>query len=217
MKIVEPSFEILFKEPKDVIYKKLERIGRTCYKSEDKITEDSAIKFVEMIAKRRHWAMIEHAVVSVHWVVDRGVSHEMVRHRLAAYAQESTRYCNYNADKFGNEITVICPFELETIGLMDKDIYDNWEYTCKIAEKVYLGFIERGIKPEIARSVLPTCLKTEIVSTFNLREWRHFFTMRADPVAHPLMRKVANSCLKEFQEWMPELFNSVKPYSTLEY
>jgi thymidylate synthase (FAD) len=183
MKIVKPSVSLLWITPN--AEQMIERAGRVAYKSEDKITPDSAPKFIKMIIDRGHEAVIEHASASLLFVTDRGVTHEIVRHRLFSYVQESTRYCNYGLNKFGNEITVIEPPSLEG------DALDNWNYSAKIAEDVYKGMISRGVSPQIARSVLPNCLKTEIVVTGNLREWRHFFRLRMAKAAHPQMRQIA--------------------------
>jgi thymidylate synthase (FAD) len=181
--------------------KMIERIGRVCYKSEDRITESSAGGFVRMLIQRGHEAMIEHASASFHIVCDRGVSHEIVRHRIASYAQESTRYCNYSKDKFGSEITVIEPPGLDDHGR------EAWKLSMSIVEKSYSVLIELGQKPEIARSVLPMCLKTEIVMTANLREWRHFLKLRTAPTAHPQMREVAGMIRERLVQIAPNVFH----------
>jgi thymidylate synthase (FAD) len=211
MKVVEPSFEILFPENKVSIYKKIELIGRTCYLSWDKTQNESYIKFMEMIMRRKHYALLEHINVSVKWVVDRGLANEMVRHRLASFAQESTIFCNYSKGKKEGGINVIQPPELNS----SDEAYIAWSKAMDQAELSYMQIIAAGFSPAIARSVLPICLKAEIVSTFNLRQWRHFFTMRDDIVDHPFIRKMAHECLMVFKEWMPEIYDSIKPYSTL--
>lgn len=144
MKIIKPSFEILTPIDEASIYKQIESIARTCYKSEDKITDESAPKMVKGLLKRNHLAMIEHAHVSVKFICDRGVSHEIVRHRIASYAQESTRYCNYSQGKFGNEITVIKPLFFDE-GTPE---YIIWEESCMQAEKAYNELIEMGRSPQ---------------------------------------------------------------------
>ena len=161
----------------------IERVGRTCYKSEDKITEDSesAKRFVRMLIERGHEAMLEHSILTVRFIVDRGISHEIVRHRIASYAQESTRYCNYSKDKFSNEITVIRPVDIQE-GTPE---YRDWLEAMEAAEKYYFALLADGCKPQTARSVLPTCTKTEIMVTMNLREWRQFLRLRSDEAAHP--------------------------------
>lgn len=205
MKVIEPRFEMIDLFDGNELLKRIERIGRVCYKSEASITNDSAIKFVENIVKKGHESVIEHEKITVKIICDRGVSHEIVRHRIASYSQESTRYCNYYADKFGNELTFIKPY------FWNKDItkYKVWESTMLYIEKAYLQLIESGAKPQEARSVLPNSLKTEIIVTMNLREWRHFFKLRADKAAHPQMRQIALPLLKEFQKKIPVIFDDL--------
>lgn len=198
MKIVPPSVKLLAITPN--AEKLIELCGRVAYKSEDKITEDSHIKFIQMILKRGHEAVIEHASASLLFVCCRGCSHELVRHRIASYTQESTRFVNYSQDKFGNEISVIRPPGLEG------DELAAWEYVCKCSETAYMAMIARGVKPQIARSILPTCLKTEIVATANAREWRHFFKMRCAKDAHPQMREVALAALEILHNECPTIF-----------
>ena len=207
----------------DAILRKIELCGRTCYKSEDRITEDSARKFVSGIIKSGHHSVIEHVNITVRFVCDRGISHELVRHRLASYSQESTRYCRYTADKFGNQITVILPvgFDGRLIGehsnnsLIPDPLRDDidgteqisWINACIDAEYYYFQMLERGAKPEIARSVLPNSLKTEIVMTCNLREWKHVFRMRCQKAAHPQIRELMLPLLKELHEKIPVVFD----------
>lgn len=187
------------------ILKQIERVGRTCYKSEDKISDTSAIKFVRMLVENGHEAMIEHAHVTVRIICDRGVTHEMIRHRMASYAQESTRYCNYSKDKFGSGITVIEPNFWQ-----DKpECKEVWELAMKQSEEAYLKLIELGATAQEARSVLPHSLKTEIVVTMNLREWRHFFKLRTEPAAHPQIREVAIPLLQAFKEKIPVVFDNI--------
>jgi len=184
--------------------KLIEEAGRTCYKSEEKITETSADEFVEKIKRLGHESVIEHGMMTVRFIVDRGVSHEIVRHRLASYSQESTRYCNYSQDKFGREITFI-----DLRPFLDAAAAKHWEYACAMAESSYFELIDVGCKPQIARSVLPNSLKTEIVMSANWREWRHFFKLRASPKAHPQMREVACPLLRQMREISPALFGDV--------
>jgi len=187
MKIVEPSVELMFITPNAA--QLLEAAGRTCYKSEDKITDDSAGKFVAMIDKRGPHSVIEHAYATFRIVTDRGITHEIVRHRLASYSQESTRYCNYSKDKFGNEITVLVP-----TGICEENRDGSWEFWVEAvehAERLYFKLLDCGQPPQVARSVLPNCLKTEIVMTANFREWLHFLKLRTSEAAHPDMRRVA--------------------------
>ena len=201
MKIVKAKAEIMFPVDGREILKRIERIGRVCYKSEDKITEDSAETFVKSLIKRGHESVLEHCSFTARFVCDRGVSHEIVRHRLASYSQESTRYCNYSKGKFGKEITVVKP---------NHDIaYDQWEEACCEAEYQYGRLLAEGCTPEQARAVLPNSLKTELIMTANLREWRHFFKLRNAPAAHPQMREVAGMLLAEAKEKIPVIFEDI--------
>ena len=183
MWMVEPSAELIWmtEDPLKVI----ELAGRTAYKSESKITPDSSEKFISMLLARGHESVLEHASMSFRVVCDRGVSHEIVRHRLFSYTQESTRYCNY----YGNDILFIKPPNIQ-------GAYAQWLSAVAECERAYKRMIELECKPEIARSVLPNCLKTEIVITGNFREWRHFFKLRTAGTAHPQMREVANMVLR---------------------
>jgi thymidylate synthase (FAD) len=182
----------------------LEKAGRTCYKSEDHITEDSSHKFIKMLNDRGHKAMLEHCFASCKFVCDRGVTHELVRHRIASYAQESTRYCNYSKDKFDNQISVIKPPGLDT---EDKEQY--WKSGCLAVEHMYMKLIEADVPPQIARSVLPTCLKTEIWCSTNLREWQHIFSLRCAPTAHPQIREVMLMALEKFKDEVPTMFDEL--------
>lgn len=205
MNIIKPSVEFITPIDREDILKKIEICGRVCYKSEDKISDGSAAKFVKNIVKRGHEAVIEHYSVTIKFICDRGVSHEMVRHRLASYCQESTRYCNYTKDCFNNEITVIWPEYLEP----GSKNWKYWEEACKAAEKAYFDMLENGCTPQEARAVLPNSLKTEIIMTANLREWRHFFKLRCSKAAHPQIREVANMALAVFQMELPEIFGDI--------
>lgn len=205
MKIIKPGFEILTDLNPELILKHIEQCGRTCYKSENKITEESCRAFVKSIIYRGHEAVLEHFNVTVKFICDRGVSHEIVRHRLASYCQESTRYCNYSKDSFDSEITVIEPLFLtpDTFG------YDEWKEACQTAEGAYFNLLEWGCTPQEARAVLPNSLKTEVVMTANLREWRHFFRLRCAKAAHPQMREIAIPLCKELQKKLPIIFDDV--------
>lgn len=200
MKIIEPSVEILDHLDGNEILQKLELCGRVCYKSEGKITDDSAEQFVQMLIKRGHESVLEHVSVTVKFVVDRGVSHEIVRHRIASYSQESTRYCRY-----GDGIAVIQPPGIER----GTNAYLNWYFGCQNAETAYRDMLSSGISPQIARSVLPTCVKTEIVMTANLREWRHFLRLRMDKAAHPQMREIACKLYDQLAEMVPVVFEDL--------
>lgn len=206
MKIINPHFEILSQVDGQAILQHIERCGRVCYKSEDKITETSAQAFVGNIIKRGHEAVLEHDNITVKFVVDRGVSHEIVRHRLAAYCQESTRYCNYSKDGFGRQVTFIQPNFLDR-GTRKQEL---WVLACEQAEKAYFNLLNWGCSPQEARAVLPNSLKTEVVMTANIREWRHFFKLRTAPAAHPQMREVTIPLLRRMQELIPAVFDDIK-------
>ena len=221
MKIIEQSWH--FQEDVDgiAVLRKIEAAGRTCYKSEDKATDDSAIKFVSGVIKAGHHSVIEHHNVTVKIITDRGVTHEIVRHRIASYSQESTRYCNYSHDKFGNEITVILPvwfkgFTEDNLNSTDEEgrrrhaQYKVWKTSCEQIEKAYFELLAAGQSPQEARAVLPNSLKTELVMTANLREWRHFFKLRASLKAHPQIRFLAMDMLKGFQEKIPVVFDNLE-------
>ncbi len=205
MKIIKPSYEILTPISDGGIkeLQHIERIARVCYKSEDKISPDgeSAKQLIKMLINREHEAMLEHGSISVLFICDRGVSHELVRHRMASFAQESTRYCNYSKGKFGGELTFIKPPFLKH--------EEPWHFHCYHAEQSYLRMLEEGYTPQEARDVLPNSLKTEIVMTANYREWRHFFKLRCAEAAHPQMRELTRPLLKELHEKLPVIFDDI--------
>lgn len=202
MKIISPDFAFVDSINGNAILKKLEAAGRTCYKSENKMTEDSAANFVRNLIKRGHESVLEHVSITVRIITDRGISHEIVRHRLASYSQESTRYCNYK-DK---EIEFVLPYDIDP----ETKIFDYWKLSCQASETDYKVLISEGVAPQTARSVLPNCLKTELVMTCNLREWRHFFKMRCAPGAHPDMKYLATIMLHDFQEKIPVVFDDIE-------
>ncbi len=200
--------------------KRIEAAGRTCYKSEDRITEDSAIKFIKAILTRNHESVIEHESLSVRFICDRGVTHEIVRHRLASYSQESTRYVNY--EKKGIAF-VIPPW----VGLQPCEVTDvrdeintavasghkadaEWLTIMSMSEHAYNYLIDQGWKPEQARSVLPNSLKTEIVMTANLREWRRVLSLRTSTAAHPQMREIMVPLLTELRTKIPVIFDNLE-------
>lgn len=218
MYLAKPSHQILTKIDGERILKNIEAAGRTCYKSEDKITKDSAKKFVKMVTKRGHHSVIEHESISVRFICDRGVSHEIVRHRLAAYSQESTRYCSYKGG-----VTFIIPHwtswspgdytsDIVTEINMEEQIDSAdsiWLNFISIAEKDYQKLLNLGWSPQQARSILPNSLKTEIVMTCNIREWRHVLNLRCGKAAHPQMREIMLQLLDEFHEKVPVLFDDI--------
>lgn len=205
MKIIRPKVEIISHFNGLNAMRHLEYCGRICYKSEDKITDTSAGRFCEKRIEDEHEAVLEHFSVTVKFIVDRGISHEIVRHRLASYSQESTRYCNYSKEGFGHEITVIKPCYIPD----SSPAYFTWMYTCEATEHAYFELLEMGYTPQQARAVLPTSLKTELVMTANIREWRHFLKLRCAPAAHPQMREVALPLLGDCHMRAPELFEDI--------
>lgn len=205
MKIIKPSVEFITPLNGKVIMERLEECGRVCYKSENSITEGSAEKFLKGIISRGHEAVLEHCSFTVKFICDRGVSHEIVRHRLAAYCQESTRYCNYSKDKYNNEITVIEPCYLT----QGTETYARWEKACIEAESAYFDLLNAGCSPQEARAVLPNSLKTELVMTADIREWRHFLRLRCSKAAHPQIREVATQLLEALQWDLPVLFGDI--------
>lgn len=212
MKFIKPHYEILSPINGDEILKNIEIAARTCYKSEDKISNDSARKLVTSLIARGHEAMLEFGDITIKFVCDRGVSHEIVRHRVASYAQESTRYCNYSKDKFGNELTFITPVFWDNCpeNGLDCEKHGILETVLVEAEKAYNKLIELGASPQEARYILPNGLKTEIVVKMNLRELRHFFTLRCSKAAHPQMRELAIPLLNELQLKIPIIFDDIK-------
>lgn len=236
MELIRPSIEFIDKIDRNNILQKIERAGRTCYKSESNITPESASKFVANLVKRGHWAMIEHgASITVKITTDRGVTHEIVRHRLASYAQESTRYCNYSNSKFGDDIKFVIPAgKLDKLpeGKLDPIFYkdtivgftlretpnvqlplaeDELIFLTSLynAEQAYKDYLACGHTPQEARALLPNALKTEIIVTMNLREWKHFLDLRSKGTTgapHPDMKAIADIIYKCFVVNLPEIF-----------
>lgn len=210
MKVVDLSHEILSDVDGPSMLRRIERAGRTCYRSEDKITDDSAEKFVAMLIARGHEAMLEHAEnISVLFHVNRGVTHEAVRHRLGSFGQSSTRYCNYAKGKFGSEITLAPMLE----GLNDPQMERRMALYRHI-EEVYMAEIEEGIKPQQARDNLPICLQSDIVVTTNVRHWREIFRQRTTKFAHPQMRWVMCRLLSDLRARVNVLFDDVGEVTT---
>ncbi|MGB9598606.1 MAG: FAD-dependent thymidylate synthase [Minisyncoccales bacterium] len=203
MKISKPYFIIEEEIDGEKILKNLERYGRVCYKSEEKITPESSKTFIRNILKAGHESVIEHEKITVRVICDRGLSHEIVRHRIASYSQESTRYCNYK----NKGIVFIEPFFFK----QDQKKYQTWLEAMEGCERAYNRLIELGAKPEEARSVLPNSLKTEIIITYNLREWRHFFKLRLSKNAHQQMREIFLPLLEEFKKRIPVIFDDIQP------
>ena len=205
MKIIEPSVSLEQEIETKKIMKHIEKAGRVCYKSENSISNDSADIFIRNILKRGHESVIEHISITFKIVCDRGVTHEIVRHRIASFSQESTRYCNYSQDKFGNELTFIKPcFWSE-----DSENFKIWKDTMGKIEERYFELLGNKVSPQEARSILPNSLKTEIYVTMNLREWRHFLKSRTSKAAHPQMRQIAIMIYDIFAEKLPVVFEDI--------
>lgn len=196
MEIIEPSVEIIDTVNENDILRKLELCGRTAYKSEDKITKGSAAKFIHSIIKSGHGSVLEHVSITVKFICDRGVTHELVRHRIASYTQESTRYCNYSKK---GVVFIRPPWDFTKSDLSFLESVEN-QYNRKISE---------GQTPQQARAYLPNCLKTEIATTMNIREWRYVLGVRTQPDCHPQMRQLMGMLLQKFREKLPTLFEDV--------
>lgn len=214
MKFIEQSFEILTPNySREEVLKQIELAARTCYKSENRICEGSASKLVSKLVQLGHEAMLEHGPsLSVRFITDRGVTHELVRHRVASFAQESTRYV-----KYGEDMEFIVPVWLPA---QDKEILISGKYeflsypvsafvmAIKLASLSYTELMKAGLKAQEARAVLPNSLKTEIVVTANLREWKHIFELRCSKAAHPQIRDLMLPLLKYMSEILPEIFEN---------
>jgi thymidylate synthase (FAD) len=201
MKIIDQSWEWLQKPEKPLEI--IELAGRTCYKSENRIAEDSAQKFVKMIVGLGHETVLEHVSLSVRFTTNRGVTHELVRHRLASYSQESTRYVRYN-----DQLTFIKPVWWDDPSYPEA-AKENWRNAMAQAEQNYLAALKTGDKPEQAREILPNAVKTEIVMTADLREWRHVFELRCATAAHPQIRALMRDCLAGFAKEIPLVFDDL--------
>ena len=210
MRIIKPSYELISEISSFGIWElmDIEKAARTCYRSEDKILDqaESAKKMVKKLIESGHEAMLEHSSLSVLFTCDRAIANELVRHRVASFAQESTRYCNYSKDKFGNELSFIKPFTLKD----GSPEYGLWVSSCYADEEYYMKMLNAGVTPEIARSVLPLCLATKIVVTANYREWRHIFKLRTAKDAHPQMRELLIPLLKDLKERIPVVFDDIE-------
>lgn len=222
MRLIRPSINFLWMTEKPLL--QIERAGRTCYKSEKGISKGSAKLFVQKLLDRGHGAMIEHASASYRVICDRGVTHEIVRHRLFSYAQESTRYCNYKDSvtfvkplwlyEQLSDLTVVesvpsLDYYLETFPGGNAEML-HWLHAMAVAEIKYQIAIDNlNWTPQQARSVLPNSLKTEIVITGNLREWRHFFKLRTAKTAHPQMQEIANMLLKDIKQRIPVIYDDI--------
>lgn len=220
MLLVKPKFKINYFNASEMLCA-IEMAGRTCYKSFDQITSESAIKFVKRLIERGHESVIEHEKISVRILCDRGVMAELTRHRLASFSVESTRYCDYQKN-----ITFVippwCDLEPGEYGTKPEDEPDaclaqvtddtsTYAWLCAMAgaERAYKALRNAGWSPEEARSVLPNSLKTELVITANLREWRTIFKLRTAKAAHPQIREITIPLLQEFKLKLPEVFGDL--------
>ena len=195
MNIVKRNVELVSKQSYEEMIKENELAIRNCYKSEDKITDDSAERMVRMMINSGHGAAIEFANVTFHIVCDRACSHQLVRHRMASYMQTSQRYVNYSKDKFSHSVPFIIPCNLKS--------YDKWEAFCSDAEETYFDMIENGDKAEVARSVLPNCVATSIYVRMNMRELRHFLELRLSNHAQADICDIANQMYNIVKEKYP--------------
>jgi len=205
MKVTIPSHKILFMPSGTEILENITLAGRTCYTSKKRITPDSASQFVKRTIQNNHLSVIEHASATVKFVCDRGISHELVRHRLAAYSQESTRYVNYCNEENEAEITVIRPLFFD----LNSPMYLVWHRAMQQCENAYISLVNMGARPEQARCVLPNSLKTELVMTANLREWRHVLSLRCGNTSHPQMREIMIPLLRDFTVLLPAVFEDI--------
>jgi thymidylate synthase (FAD) len=208
-KIVSPSYEILTKLDGIKILKHIEKIARTCYRSEDKISADgeSAKNMIRTLIAAGHEAMIEHYSVSVRFICDLGFYKDLTRHRMASYAIESTRYCNYSKGKFNQELTFIEPCNIEK-GTSE---YGIWLECMDRIEKSYMQMAQLGCKPDQMRMLLPHSIKSEVNITANLREWRHIFRLRTSRAAHPALRQLMLPLLEEFKNKISVVFDDITP------
>jgi thymidylate synthase (FAD) len=200
VKIVKPSAELLAITPNAL--ELIERAARTCYHSQDSIAPGTAERLVKSCMNKNHMSVLEHASATFQLVTDRGVMAELTRHRIASFSIQSTRYCSYAKDKFDGQISVIEPPGLEVLQRL------IWLAAAQRAEDGYLDMLDVGSTPEIARSVLPMCLATEIVITANFREWLHILDLRTSPAAHPQIREVMGLVQKILQEQVPVIFGA---------
>ena len=213
MKLIHAGYEILTPIDGLTELKAIELAARVCYKSEAAITEDgeSAKKLIRRLIESGHEAMLEHSFLSVKFTVDRGVTHELIRHRLCSFAQESTRYCNYSGEKFGHDVRFVIPYffeeKLQSPNPCDAMLLGLWTGACQKAECTYFELLKRGATPQEARTVLPNSTAADIVVTANFREWRHILKLRTAKDAHPQMREVMCPLGEELQRRIPVIFD----------
>ena len=208
MKIIEPRIEV---EKVDgiKIMKRIERACRTCYKSENKITEESYKTLLKNCITRGHESVLEHEKITVRMICDIGVYKDLTRHRIASFSIESTRYCNYGKDKFNNEIKFINPCNIEE----GTELYELWKSACQNIEEAYIKMANLGATPDQMRMILPHSTAAEVTMTANIREWKHILALRASNHTHAAIRQLLIPLLLHFKTIMPEIFDDV-PYDT---
>lgn len=222
MKIIDPSYEIITSLPNDKteFLKYLEKCGRVCYKSEDRITDTSAVDFIRGLIKSGHDSILEHVSITVKFHISRATSHQLVRHRMASHAQSSQRFCNYANGKFGKEITFVKPACFMNL-FKKTPAYECWEECMSNAEKAYLYLINMGYKPQDAREVLPNSTATENIITANIREWRHIFKLRIAKNADAAIRYIMSKLCRELKEKIAVVFDDIEvmdeEYSNIPY
>lgn len=205
MRIVEPVVEIE-KVDYNKIMKNLERACRTCYRSEDKITEESYKTLLKNCINRGHESILEHEKITIRMVCDIGVYKDLTRHRHASFSIESTRYCNYGKDKFDNQIKFIAPVNIEK----GTKLYQEWQTSCEEIEKHYIKMVELSATPDQMRMILPHSTAAVVTMTANIREWKHIFSLRCTKHAHPAVEQVMIPLLLHFRENMPEIFGNIE-------
>ena len=203
MRIVEPWIKVEKFDGKQIM-KRIERACRTCYRSEGKITEDSYKNLIKNCITRGHESVLEHEKVTVRIYGDIGSYKDLTRHRFASFSVESTRYCSYDKDKYGNEIAVMNPVYIE-----DKNMYEVWKKTIEEMEKGYMEMKKLGATTDMCRNLLPHSTAAEYTMTANIREWKHIFSLRANNHVHPAIRQIMIPLLKYFKEQMPDIFDDV--------
>lgn len=205
MKIIEPELHIpVYNGIK--IMKNIEKACRTCYRSEDKITDDSYKKLISNCITRGHESVLEHEKITIQMICDIGVYKDLTRHRIASFSIESTRYCNYSKDKFSNELKFIEPVNIDK----ESDLYAYWENTMKRIEMNYLHMADAKATPDQMRMILPHSTAAQVTMTTNIREWKHILSLRASKHTHPSIQQLMIPLLLDFKKQMPEIFNSVE-------
>ena len=204
MQLVDPKIEVEKVNGKEIM-KRIERACRTCYRSEGNISEDSYKNLLKNCLNRGHESVLEHEKITVRIYSDIGSYKDLTRHRFASFSVESTRYCSYDKDKYGNEIAVINPVYIE-----DKEVYEAWKSAMEDMEKHYMKMKELGATTDMCREVLPHSTAAEYTMTANIREWRHILDLRTKKMTHPAIRQLMIPLLLKFQYMMPELFDEIE-------